>query len=56
MPDLDLIKQAEQGARDERGRSGEGRSGHRAWQPRTSANGNRRGNFAADSLQEQHTV
>ena len=34
MPDLDLIKQAEQGARDRRGRFAKGRSGNPAGRPR----------------------
>ena len=34
MPDLDLIKQAEQGARDRRGRLAKGRSGNPAGRPR----------------------
>src|SRR5882762_470713 len=34
MPDLDLIKQAEQGVRDRRGRFAKGRSGNPAGRPR----------------------
>ena len=34
MPDLDLIKQAEQGMRDRRGRFAKGRSGNPAGRPR----------------------
>ena len=34
MPDLDLIKQAEQGVRDRRGRFTRGRSGNPAGRPR----------------------
>ena len=34
MPDLDQIKQAEQGVRDRRGRFGKGRSGNPAGRPR----------------------
>ena len=34
MPDLDLIKQVEQGARDRRGRFAKGRSGNPAGRPR----------------------
>jgi hypothetical protein len=34
MPDLDLIKQEEQGARDRRGRFARGRSGNSAGRPR----------------------
>jgi hypothetical protein len=38
MPDLDEIKQGEQGARDRRGRFAEGQSGNRAGRPRGSSN------------------
>ena len=34
MPDLDQIKQGEQGVRDRRGRFGKGRSGNPAGRPR----------------------
>ncbi|HWZ67885.1 MAG TPA: DUF5681 domain-containing protein [Stellaceae bacterium] len=34
MPDLDLIKQGEQGVRDRRGRFARGRSGNPAGRPR----------------------
>jgi hypothetical protein len=34
MPDLDLIKQEEQGVRDRRGRFARGRSGNPAGRPR----------------------
>jgi hypothetical protein len=38
MPDLDEIKQGEQGARDRRGRFAEGQSGNPAGRPRGSSN------------------
>ncbi len=59
MPDLDQIKQGEQGARDRRGGFPKGRSGNPAGRPRGGRDhiksaGTREGagmRFAADSLQ-----
>ena len=61
MPDLDQIKQGEQGARDRRGRLPKRRSGPAARSPRLRQPCWRRGRgsgmrFAADPLQMQQTV